>query len=217
MGGSAFGGDAQSLTTSNASYTFTGSASGTIEVTITKPSSATKAIYCKGVAVTYTTSDSSENIANVAGHEDAQRAAVKFAKAFNAAMDTTSNCTTNLSTAWSTCSSAYSTFLSEAAALGSTEETYAKNLIKYATAQYSDDSGEACIERMMKTYEVCVQKHGQTAFMSDLVTLGSIRTSTLLNIGKDNSTTISIIVFIILLSISCVGGYFYIRRRKDNF
>lgn len=54
VGGSAFGGDAQSLTTSAADYTFTGSASGSIVVTITKPSSATKAIYCKSVAVTYT-------------------------------------------------------------------------------------------------------------------------------------------------------------------
>ena len=54
VGGSAFGGDAQSLTTSAADYTFDGSASGEIVVTITKPSSATKAIYCKSVAVTYT-------------------------------------------------------------------------------------------------------------------------------------------------------------------
>ena len=51
--GSAFGGAAQSLTASAANYTFTGSASGEIVVTVTKPSKATKAIYVKSVAVTY--------------------------------------------------------------------------------------------------------------------------------------------------------------------
>ena len=58
IGGEAFGGDAQSPTTSAANYTFEGSASGEIIVTITKPSKAAKAIYCKSVAVTYTSGGS---------------------------------------------------------------------------------------------------------------------------------------------------------------
>ena len=53
VGGAAFGGDAQSLTTSAADYTFTGSASGEIVVTVTKPSSATKALYVKSIKVYY--------------------------------------------------------------------------------------------------------------------------------------------------------------------
>ncbi|MBO6306674.1 MAG: chitobiase/beta-hexosaminidase C-terminal domain-containing protein [Paludibacteraceae bacterium] len=59
VGGDAFGGDAQSISTSAADYTFNGSASGEIVVTVTKPSSATKAIYCKSVAVTYSEGGSS--------------------------------------------------------------------------------------------------------------------------------------------------------------
>lgn len=55
VGGSAFGGDAQSLTSSAAEYTFVGSASGEIVVTVTKPSSATKALYVKSIVVTYST------------------------------------------------------------------------------------------------------------------------------------------------------------------
>ena len=58
VGGAAFGGDAQSLSTTATDYTFTGSASGEIIVTITKPSNAAKALYCKSVAVTYSTSGS---------------------------------------------------------------------------------------------------------------------------------------------------------------
>lgn len=54
VGGSVFGGDAQSLTSSASDYTFTGSASGEIIVTVTKPSSAAKALYVQSVVVTYT-------------------------------------------------------------------------------------------------------------------------------------------------------------------
>ena len=55
VGGSAFGGDPQSTTSSAAEYTFEGSASGEIVVTHTKPSSASKALYVKSIVVTYTT------------------------------------------------------------------------------------------------------------------------------------------------------------------
>ncbi len=171
-----------------------------------------KAIYIKEIVVK---TSGVRVFSNNTDHIAAQRVAVKFAKAFNAAMATTANCTTNLSSAWSTCSSAYNTFLSEAAALGETEAQYAKNLIKYATAQYSDDSGEACIERMMKTYEICVQKHGQTAFMSDLITLSSPKVSPLLNVIGKNTNTIAIIVIISMVSVTAIGGYFFLRKRKE--
>ena len=53
VGGEAFGGDAKSLTTSAAEYTFEGSASGEIVVLITKEEKATKALYCKSIIVIY--------------------------------------------------------------------------------------------------------------------------------------------------------------------
>lgn len=53
VGGAAFGGAAKSLTSSAADYTFTGSASGEIVITVTKPSKATKALYVKSIIVTY--------------------------------------------------------------------------------------------------------------------------------------------------------------------
>lgn len=55
VGGSAFGGNAQSLTASAANYTFTGSATGEIVVTVKKPEKANKALYVKSIAVTYST------------------------------------------------------------------------------------------------------------------------------------------------------------------
>ena len=210
VGGTAYG-SAQAITNSNDAYTFDlGGKSGTISIDYVNSSS--KAIYIKEIVVN-TTGESSV-ISNSVDHIAAQRVAVKFANAFNAAMDTTNGCTTNLSSAWSTCSSAYNTFLSEAAALGETEEAYAKSLIVNATAQYSNDSGEACIERMMKTYEVCVNKHGQTAFMSELVTLSRIPINPL-QVSVKNSSTAIIIIVTSAISVIAISGYFYFRRKKD--
>lgn len=55
VGGNNFGTQEQSLTASNAAYTFSGSASGEIEIKASQ-TSATKALYVKSIEVTYTTS-----------------------------------------------------------------------------------------------------------------------------------------------------------------
>lgn len=214
VGGNAFG-EVQSFNSTASDKTFTGTASaGQIVVRIYKAAAANKAIYCKSVVVTNNVPGSATVISNNVDHIAAQRVAVKFAKAFNAAMDTTNGCTTNLSSAWSICSSAYDTFLSEAAALGENEEAYAKSLIANATKQYTDDSGEACIERMMKTYEICVQKHGQTAFMSELVSLSKIVINPL-QVSVKNSSTAIIIIVISAISVIAIAGYFYFRKKKN--
>ena len=214
VGGNAFG-EVQSFNDSASNKTFTGSASaGQIVVRIYKDAPAVKAIYCKSIVVTYATGGTT-TISNSADHIEAQRLAVLFANTFNTFMDDTENCTTGLDAAWASCSTAYTLFKQSAASLGETEESWCLNLIKYATAQYSDDSGEACIERMMKTYEVCVQKHGKTAFMSDLVTVGSNTVSPLVNVVGDNKAAI-IIVIVSLISASTIAGYFFIKRRKPE-
>ena len=56
VGGAAFGGDPQSLSSSAANYTFDGSASGEIVVRVEKPSKAAKALYVKSIIVTYDSS-----------------------------------------------------------------------------------------------------------------------------------------------------------------
>ena len=206
------GSESISISATSTEYTFTGTGSGTIVVTWTNTSQ--KALYLKGLSVTYQTSGEPVNIANSDYHKDSQRTAVEFAETFNTAMSATNGCTTGLDDAWSTCSSAYNAFKSDAASLGSTEEEYAKNLVKYATAQYSDDSGEACIERMMKTYEICVSKYGKTAFMQDLVSVGRNVTPTI-NSVANNSTTL-VIAIVSVMSFTAIGGYYYIRKRKHN-
>ncbi len=220
VSGEAFGGDPQSLSTSATNYTFTGNVDADeIEVIVTKPSSATKAIYCKSIAVTYAESSGTQNIANVAGHEAAQKAVVAFAKAMNAAFDNTENCTDGVAAAWSTASSAYSSNITNNASLSADEKAYAKNLIKYASAQYTDDTDadySYCLERAMATYEACIQKHGQTGFMTDVRSVSaSSRITSLSLLNNGNSNTVAIIVVISIISITCIGGFFFLRKRKE--
>ena len=66
VGGSAFD-EEQSLTSTATEYTFEGSASGEIVVTVQKPSKATKALYVKSIAVTYTTGgDTDKTLTSIA-------------------------------------------------------------------------------------------------------------------------------------------------------
>ncbi len=220
VGGNAFG-EVQSFNATASDKTFTGTASaGQIVVRIYKAAAATKAIYCKSVAVTYSTESVVTNIANVAGHEGAQRAVVKFAKAFNAAMDTTNGCTTNMSSAWSAATSAWETFLNEASALGSTEEAYAKSLIANATSQWTSDTDSDfryCLERALATYDRCVSVHGQTAFMSDVRSVSAgYRVSPLSVINSKNVNTSIVIVSIAIAFATSIGAYFILRKRKED-
>ena len=203
--------------------TGTGSSSGAITITIAPTAATRKAMVIRSISVTYETGSSEKvNIANIAGHEAAQKAVVKFAKAFNAAMDTTSGCTTNMSSAWSTASSAWETFLSEAAALGTAEEAYAKKLVQNATAQWTDDTDsdyEYCLERAMATYEWCVSHYSGTCnpFMTPVRTLpsNSSHISGYLS-GINSSNVYAIAITMSMITFAVVGGYFFLRKKKEE-
>ena len=65
VGDAQFGNGQQTLTTSAANYTFEGSATGQIVVRVFKSSSATRALYCKSITVTYETDDGGETTEEV--------------------------------------------------------------------------------------------------------------------------------------------------------
>ena len=177
----------------------------------------TNSLWVKSIKIV--TSTGSTNIANVAGHEAAQKAVVAFAKAMNAAFNDTANCTDGVADAWSTASSAYSSNITDNASLSAEEKAYAKNLIKYASAQYTDNTDNDysyCLERAMATYEACIQKHGQTAFMSDVRLVSPSSRITSLSFTNGNGNTVAIIVIVSLISVTAIGGYFFIKKRKEN-
>ena len=220
VGGNVFD-ESKSAPSAAGSLTFSGSASGNIVITMEKASkTAGCAQYIASVAITTVESSGTQNIANVAGHEAAQKAVVAFAKAMNAAFDNTENCSTGVAAAWATASTAYSNNITNNASLSTEEKAYAKNLIKYASAQYTDDTDNDysyCLERAMATYEACIQRHGQNAFMSDVRPVSASSRITSLSLFNDgNSNTVAIIVVTCMIGLSAVGGYFFLRKRKEN-
>lgn len=212
-----FCGGSSSVAISNTAtnYTFEGSGSG--EIVVTWTNSSAKAIYLNGFVVSVQTDIS--NIANVAGHEAAQKAVVKFAKEMNAAFDNTENCTTGVAAAWSTASDAYDDFLDDISGLSSDEQAYAKNLIKYATAQYTydtDDDFSYCLERAMATYERCVTLHGQDPFMSEVRPVSSGRITPYASILSKNANAAAVVIIVSVISVAAIGGYFFLRKKKED-
>ena len=221
VGGNAFG-EVQSFNDTASDKTFTGTASaGQIVVRIYKEAAATKAIYCKSVVVTTSTSIVGQDIANKAGYETAQNAVVTFAKAFNAAMDTTSGCTTNMSSAWSTATSAWSTFNTTISSLSTSEQNYAKALIAYASATWTentDSNYEYCLERAMATYEKCVTDYDMNPFMSAVRPVERASNINPISIisSKAEFNVVAIVVVTSVISLTAIGGYFFLRKRREQ-
>lgn len=71
VGNVAFGSTHTGLTTKNAAYTFTGSASGNIEVLLSKSKAATGALYVRSVSVTYETEETVDYVINATSNDEA--------------------------------------------------------------------------------------------------------------------------------------------------
>ena len=208
--------DSASLTNSAADYTFTGNTTGTVAVTLSQTSS--KALYIKSIDVTYIA-----NLSDKSDHTNAQAAVVAFAQYMNTQMNGSKVCTgdmTNLGTAWGNVSSKYTELFGSGTSLSSSELAYAKKMLKSASASWNadhDSDEKYCLERAMRTYEWCVSNYSGTctAFMSDVRTVSSAKYNPISSIGN-NGNTIAIITVISLISVSAVGGYFLLRKRKED-
>ena len=164
-------------------------------------------------AVTETT-----EYANKADHFNAQKKVVEFAKFMNTTMNGTNVCSgtfENLSTAWASVSAKYTELFGAGTTLNETELAWAKNMLKYATASWGSEAEAACVEKAMRTYEFVVQNHKLTAFMSDVRPVQANRIG-LLSTSLSDTNNISIIVIVSLVSVAAVGGYFFLRKRKEN-
>lgn len=201
----------------------TGTKSGEIIITFTKGSGAA---YLSKIEVEW---ESSKNIANNTSHYDAQAKVVEFAQYMNEQMNGTKVCTddmANLGTAWGKVAAKYDELFGDGEyALQGTELEYAQKMLKNASAFWNEehDSDEKyCLERAMKTYEWCTSHYSSTCtpfmFESDGVTpLRSINVSEgfrLFNI--QNSSTILIVSVVSLVSVAAVGGYFFLRKKKED-
>ena len=93
----------------------------------------------------------------------------------------------------------------------------AKAILKDATRIRIDNLSfaGATIESAMFRYDYCIDKFG----FEPIATITSMTAPTFIDIGfeanSNNSTTL-IIVLVSILSVASIGGYFLVRRRKEN-
>ena len=196
----------------------TGSSKGDVVIQYSANSDA-RAAYLKSIVVEY-----SNDISNNTSHYEAQAAVVEFAQYMNEQMNGTNVCSgtrANLSTAWGNVTSKYNTLFGDGSSLITSELAFAKKMLANASANWNEshDSDEQyCLERAMKTYEWCVSKYSGTCtpFMSSVRAVEAPHISLLVNIIGENTNTVAIIVIISMVSVTAIGGYFFLRKRKEN-
>ena len=196
--------------------TGTGSSSGEIVLSFAKGDAA---LYIKSIEIEY-----QGNLANNTAHLEAQAKVVEFAQYLNSQMNGNKVCTgdmSNLGTAWGNVSDKYTALFGADSSLSETELAYAKSMLANASANWNsehDSDEQYCLERAMKTYDWCVSHYAGTctAFMSAVRTVEAPRVSLLMNIIGENTNTVAIIVIISMVSVTAIGGYFFLRKRKEN-
>ena len=158
--------------------------------------------------------------ANDMNHFDAQKKVVEFAKFMNTTMNGTNVCSgtfANLESAWDDVAGKYDELFGASTTLNETELAWAKNMLKYATAAWGSDDELACVEKAMKTYEHCVSTYDfLDAFMSPVRSISAVKVSPLVNIIGENSNSVAIIVIISMVSVTAIGGYFFLRKKKEQ-
>ena len=157
-------------------------------------------------------SPSGESFANT--NAVVQKAVLQFAVHFNDTMQCVNGgSTANVSTKWSTLSSDFSTALS-----GFTGDnlTHFKALFAYA---YSVEGGDT-LQDMLARYDYIVAKYKLADFLNTAADRPEVaqspHISPLINIIGEKTNTVALIVIISMVSVTAIGGYFFLRKRKEN-
>ena len=107
---------------------------------------------------------------------------------------------------WNTLTSAVNTALDN--------DSTAKSILKSATRLEIHDLTQSNlkIENAMYHYDACIEKFGFTADSN--ITSVSAKVTPLANIISENTNTVAIIIIISMVSVTAIGGYFFIKKRK---
>ena len=153
----------------------------------------------------------SSNIADT--NATAQRALLSYVATFNSTMSCNEGGNTaNVETKWSSASSAFTTAMN---ALGTDDKVVFKRLVANASAVEGGDS----LQDMLARYDYIIAKYKlSNDFLHDGADRGAVQYAkvTPLNIVVNNGNTVAIIVVISMISVTAVGGCFFLRKRKEE-
>lgn len=224
-----YSGETSATLGSQATYTFTGSGSGTVVIKADRGEAKVKAIYVKSVVVNYVTAGAESDIANATGMHLAQKAVIDYAKDFNDTLEEIciaygSTDTSDLQDAWDDLATQYTNwFTNTGKSLTSKEKAHAKALFANASSVDRNVTASADeLQHMLAKYDWIVGHYSNCGdFLNtdagtgrDAVPQASSRV--ILNTIIGNSNTVAIIVVISMISVTCIGGYFFLRKRKEQ-
>ena len=145
----------------------------------------------------------------------AQRALLSYVATFNSTLLCDDDgATENVATKWSTASGAFTTALN---ALGTDDKVVFKRLVANASAVEDGDS----LQDMLARYDYIIAKYKlDNDFLHSAADRAeaakSALVSPLVNIIGENTNTVAIIVIISMVSVTAIGGYFFLRKRKEQ-
>lgn len=211
-----------------ADYTFTGNGTGEIVVKVDRGSAATKAIYVKSVTVNYVTENGASNIANAANMYLAQKTVIDYAEEFNYRLEAIcvaygSTDTTDLENAWNDLADQFDNWFNNGDVdLTAEEIAHAKALFANADSVDRNKTASADdLQHMLAKYDWILSHYQLNDFLANdsgtnrpIVQNSSPRIGLFGNIDSSNAT--AIIVVVSLVSLTAIGGYFFIRKRKEQ-
>lgn len=153
---------------------------------------------------------SGDSIANT--NAVVQKAVLEYAVHFNETMNCVNGGTTaNVSGKWSTLSGDFDDLLSD---FTGSDLTHCKALFAGADAIEGGDT----LQGMLARYEYICAKYKLDDFLADIDRPPVAQRTTIspLSIIGSNGNTIAIIVVISMISVTAIGGYFFLRRRKEQ-
>ena len=229
VGGNAFD-TPKSAPSTKAEVSFNGSASGVVEITMTKSTKTGGcAQYISSVAITCS-DGTSVNIANKAGYHTAQSAVIEFAQDFIDDLGAVcvafgSTDVNNLTDTWSNLSSQFTNwFVNTGKNLTATDKERALLMFANATATPRTADGSATtgdvLQNALNKYEWIVEHYLQcNDFLNetaDRVEVPRASKVSFNGIGIENGSVSAIIVIVSLVSITAIGGYFFVRKSKEQ-
>ena len=208
------------------SYTFTGGktglAGGSNLSTTEFSETATGQARITSIHIDYEgTVTTTTHYANQMEHFDAQKKVVEFAKFMNTTMNGTNVCSgtfANLESAWDDVADKYDELFGASTTLSETELAWAKKMFQYASAVWGSNAEAACVEKAMKTYEYCVDKYDLDPFMDGVRSVGRVSNTNPIAIinSKTNVNVVAIVVITSVVSLTAIGGYFFLRKRREQ-
>ena len=231
VGGESFhcSGSATATLGGQATYTFTGSGSGTVVIRAERSEANYKGIYFKSVVVNYVTTGAESNIANAVNMHLAQKAVIDYAKDFNDTLEGIcvaygSTDASELKDAWDDLATQYTSwFTNTGKSLTSEEKAHAKALFANASSVDRNVTASADeLQHMLAKYDWIVGHYSNCGdFLNTDAGTGrdpvpEVSNRVILNNIMQNGNTVAIIVVISMISVTCIGGYFFLRKRKED-